>query len=450
MRTGTGAHGVERRSGGYVIVLFVVILAFVGVVASMQVLILTSVATTSRAFDAYQQGAVEQMRLQRVVAETLYAQRQVAVTPPSRTLASELDARLAELASGGATLSVEQRPASLPPIVSYPDALGEPEALGPVPEDLRPFLTPELERLCGPAVSAFPEAQFLFSSRRKVLDLERVYRTRVAARLVSVPLTRFPIAAYDLPSEIGQAGGPAPATAASDLPAGLVPGRDRAFVADLQAQAGTLPYHFRHRAALAASYQALFSQAFVDRVAEFAGITHFHRLGGGTATALLAGMTFSGATTGWDVGVACTGTFGTVAQVRNVAVIYADAGGKTLRLNDSAGGDTQPALLLVVAGPADRSLGPLVVEVSTITRPIVVIGYNVRLSVAAGTAINGAIFLDPDSSMVAGGKFSVGHLSYWAGSTGVPEGLVVAGPLPAAARHIAPRVAYVATADNPP
>lgn len=449
MKTLSGTHRVECRAGGYVIVLFVVILAFVGVMASMQVLILTSVATTSRAFDAYQQGAVEQMRLQRAVAETLYAQRQIAVTPPTRTLASELDARLAELSAGGATLSVEQKPASLPPIVRYPDALGEPEPLGPVPDDLRPFLTPELERLCGPALSAFPETEFTFSSRRKVLDSERVYRTRVAARLVTVPLTRFPIAAYDLPSEIGQAGGPVPPTAASDLPAGLVPGRDRAFVADLQAQPGTLPYHYRHRAALAAAYQSLFSQAFVDRVAESAGITHFHRLGGGTATALLAGMTFSGATTGWDLGVACTGTFGTVAQVRNVAVVYADGAGKTLRLHDSGGGSTQPALLLVVAGPANRSLGPLVVEVSTIMRPVVMIGYNVRLSVAADTAINGAIFLAPDSSMVAGGKFSVGHLSYWAGSTGVPEGVAVPGPLPAAARHIAPRVAYVATAASP-
>jgi hypothetical protein len=44
-------------------VLFVIILAFVGVATAMQVLVLTSVGTTARAYDSYRQSATEGARL---------------------------------------------------------------------------------------------------------------------------------------------------------------------------------------------------------------------------------------------------------------------------------------------------------------------------------------------------------------------------------------------------
>lgn len=435
----------SRSASGYILVLFVVLLAFVSVLASMQVLVLTSVATTSRAYDAYEQGATELVRLEHAVAESVLAQRQIAVATPTRSLTDELGARLAELSPDGAPLALEQGPASLPQVISFPDPGALPDALSPISQELRPFLTPELGALCGPDAAEYPELRFVFTSQRVVLDTTRTYRSAVAARLIAVPLTRHAIAAYDLPSEIGAAAHEPVTGPVSELPAGLAPGRDDAFVSDLQSEPGVLPYHFRHRATLAAAYQYLFSQSFLDRTAEYAGITHVHQIGSQTPTATVAGMTTAGTTTQWDLGLACTGTYGTVTDTKDAVVVYAETAGRTLRLRDSGAGNSLPALLVLAVGPPDPAQGPLTLDLSTITRPVVVIGYNVRVSAPSGTAVNGALFLDPASSIAPGTVLTAGHLSYWAGTTGIPRNAVNIGPLPAAARLIAPRVVYVAT-----
>jgi hypothetical protein len=435
----------QHPQAGYLIVLFVIIMAFVGVLAAMQVLVLTSVGTTSRAYDQYRQGATEMTRLERTVVEAVLDEAQISVAKPPSSLAEAVSRHLGALSVGGATVTATLVPPATPKITTFPDSTATPDAIGPMPDGIRRFLAPELALMVGTRVAAYPEIDFEFGSERTVLDVTRTYRTQVRAKLLAVPLTRFAIAAYDLPTEIGStAGAPSPRPA-SNLPAGLVPVRDVASVADLQGQAGVLPYHYRRRATLAAAYQYVFSQAYLDRVAEYAGITHYRNLDVVSGTATLAGMSQFGATTNWDIGTAGDGTYGTVTLARDAAVVFTEHAGNTLRLYDSVGSGNSTALLLVLLGPADAAVGALTVDISSIARPVVIIGYNVRVTASANVAINGALFLDPASALAPSGPLTLGHLSYWAGTTKVPENAVVTTALPIAAEAIAPRVIYVAT-----
>ena len=435
----------RAREGGYLLVLFVIIVAFVGVLASMHVLVLTSVATTSRAYDSYRQAGTELTRIEHAVTETLLDARQISVQPAANTLADALAQHLSDLAGGNATVAATTIPTSLPTIITYPSASAPPDPLGSVPADLESYLTPELVLFSGNHVAAYPDVEFQFTSQRSVLDSSRTYGIDVKARLLAVPLTRFAVAAYELPADIGADTTVAASGPVSLLPQGLVPARDTAFVHDLQSQAGVLPYHYRRRAALAAAYQYVFSQSYVDRVAEYAGITHFCDLGASSGTAVLAGMSRSGLVATWDVGGAGSGTYDTITLTSEATVVFTEAAGHTLQLLDSVGDSSRPAMFVLALGPSNAALGPLTINLATIARPIILIGYNVRITADAGTAVNGAMFLDAASSMAPAGPITLGHLSYWAGTTSIPATAVMAsGAVPTAVESMAPRVVYVA------
>jgi hypothetical protein len=156
-------------------------------------------------------------------------------------------------------------------------------------------------------------------------------------------------------------------------------------------------------------------------------------------------MTRGGPTTTWDIGSAGGGTYGTITMVSEAAVIFTEEAGRTIQLRDSSGTSSASAMLVLVLGPANSLTGPLVVDVGTISRPVVLIGYNVRIVPQPGAALNGALLLDPTSSIAPNEPLTVGHLSYWAGTSAIPVGSIVTGPMPAAAEVIAPRVVYVAT-----
>lgn len=434
-----------RSSGGYLIVLFVIIVAFTGVAAAMQVLVLTSVATTSRAYDSYRQGAAEMGRFERCVSEALMDECQISVAPPPASLTDAINSRLGQMTTDGATVSIATIPTAAPVIATFPSTVRTPDPLDEVPMSTQLMLSAQTGSMVGPRAAVYPELTFEFSSTRTVLDAARTYKTSVKASVLAAPLTRFPLAAYDLPAEIGSSSAAAHPVPPSALPAGAVPSRDSAFIADLQSQPGILPYHFRHRASLAAAYQYVFSQAFVDRVAEYAGITHYRNLDAATGTASLAGMSVSGGTTDWDLGIAGNGTYGTITLNKDAAVVFTEQAGQVLHLHDSSGNANSPAMLLLLLGPSDSSLGYLTVDVATIVRPVVIIGYNVRVTAAVGTALSGALLLDPSSALAPAAPITVGHLSYWSGSAAIPANAVAVGPLPAAAESIAPRVVYVAT-----
>ncbi|PTX98479.1 hypothetical protein [Opitutus sp. ER46] len=438
----------RRGHGGYLVILVLVILAFVGVAAAMQALVLTSVGTTSRAFDGYRQGTAERLRLERAVTEAVLDAVTGDHAHASVILPNALETRLAQLGDASSKLSITETP-PLPAVVAFPTPFASPDELSLVTEELRPCLTPELSRLIGPRVAAYPPARFVFVSERQALETRCSYDIAVFARLLAAPLTRFPIAAYDLPDEIGATTGAQGPISTSAFPAGLVPGRDPNFVSALQAQPGLLPYHYRHRAALASAYQRLFSARFLDRAAEYAGITHFHDLEATAETAELAGLSKTGATARWDLGAAGPGTYGAITATRDAAVLFSRTGATTLELSDSGAQPAAPAILVVLAGPKEPAAAPLQVALGSITRPVVIVGFHVQFTTAAETVVQGALLLDPASSLTLGGRLTVGHLSYWAGSTRVAAVDINPGAMPAAAERIAPRAVYVATSSEP-
>jgi hypothetical protein len=80
-----------------------------------------------------------------------------------------------------------------------------------------------------------------------------------------------------------------------------------------------------------------------------------------------------------------------------------------------------------------------------ISRPIVVVGYNVQIEAAGPRRLNGALLLDRDSVVLATtGPFTVGHVSYWCGGSANAEAFRV-GAMPQVAEQLAPRVVYVAS-----
>lgn len=440
-----GRHPADEA--GYLMVVFVVVLAFVGVAGAMQILVLTSVAATSRAYDSYRQGATERSRLEKIVTEAVLDQCQVRVPASSQSPATApADALQAKMVVGIAAADrvvATTVPAALPVVVTFPDPTGAANALLPMTDDVAQSCSPELAWLAGPRVASYDESIFEFSTTRVVLDVEQTYHTRVAARLLAVPLTRFPIAAYELPGEIGSGQGTPAAASPGEMPRGLVPGRDAAFVPALQASPRILPYHFRRRAALAAAYQYVFSQAYIDRVAEYAGVTHFRRLDDVALAPNLAGLSQAGATATFDLAAAGQGTYGGITDDRDAVVVFTEAPGYRLGLVDSASSEAASPLLLLALGPSDTRLGPLTLQIGHVSRPLVVVGYNIRVEATPGSALNGGLLLDPASSFAPGPPLSVGHLSYWAGSSQVSAASVTPGELPRSAEHIAPRVIYV-------
>ena len=446
-RTARPVRYVDRR--GYITLLVFVILVFFATIAGMHMLLCIGVGQTARAYDTYRQGFAEATRLERAVNESCLMLRGVNYASSARTMAEEVAAQLAALDAGGTAITVNSVPAALPAPVSFPDVTAVPDPLGAPSAILQSMAPAELSRLLGPRVAEYPVQEFRFTSRRTVLDQAYNYGWLIQAQLVAVPMTRYAVVAYELPDEIGAttagAGGSAPTPTA---PIGLAPGSDPASLPALQAAAGTMPYHFRRRAIQAAAYQYLFSQRFLDRVAEYVGITHYHDLdAAANATAQLDGLVRMGNGADFDLGLAGGGQYATIRYTKDAVVVFTRQAGKTVNLSDSVGNGSAAPMLVVLAGPPAPA-APLTVNFAgSIQRPVVLVGYNIRVTAAPNVGFAGALFLDPLSSVASGtGPLLAGHLSYSHRAGGVPAGAVQAGAaLPLSAEALAPRVIYVAT-----
>lgn len=440
--TAGGKGLVPQR--GYLAVVFVVILGFVGATAAMQVLVLTSVAATSRAYDSFRQRSTNLARVERILTEAVLDQVQVSLADRVTDSGDAIDARLREVVLTGATMTRAGATPELAAPVIFPDSAAAPDPLQTITPDRLSSLPPELAALAGARAAVYPEVEYEFTATQEVLNQRRSETVWARATVLAVPLTRFPVAAYELPHEIGTSAGVV-RSVATDQPFGLMPARDAAFRLDLQSSPGVLPYHYRRRATLAAAYQYVFSNAFITRLVEYAGVTHFVDLAGATPLPQLDGLTVSGTAAEWDLARAGTGRLSGVELARDAAVIVAEQSGCRVRLHDSGGASSSPAMFVLLLGPSDPARGPLAVRLESISRPVVVVGCNVAVELAPGMAVDGALLLDPASTLVATGPVSLGHLSYWAGATNVSSGQVRTRSLPPAAELIAPRVVYCAT-----
>jgi hypothetical protein len=213
----------------------------------------------------------------------------------------------------------------------------------------------------------------------------------------------------------------------------------------LQASLDALPYHYRRRAGLAAAYQDLFSQSFLDRVALAAGITHCLDLDAPVVPgAGLDGLTVGPVVSEWDLGVAGGGSRAGLQARKPLALVVARGVGKTLRLVDSVQNATLAPLVLVLMGPAGEGLR---VELHGVMRPVALVAFNLRIQATAGAHWAGALFLDPGSTLQAdpGAPLRTAHLSRAAsGPALLPGAVLVDQVMPASLEALVPRVPYVA------
>lgn len=338
--------------------------------------------------------------------------------------------------------------AALKPVAEYPDWSGDTAALGAPSLALLAVASPQLRFMIGSRVAESAKSTLALNYSRLATGPEpQQYPAAAEVRLVSVPLTRFALCGYDLPNEIGSASGsslewPIYFSTAQIAPMGLVPTRDSANINDLTS-GQSRPAHFRYLAALSEEYEYVFSQPYLQRVVDFAGSTHYLKIGNSKTNPVWSGAKESANGLTLDIGEFGDGTIGSTFAQKTCGVICSAQGDTQIVLSDD--GSRASAIMLVVAGPSDIALSPAhVVFATAITRPFVLIGYHVALEASFPTTLNGAIFLDRDSLVnSAEGPFTVGHLSYWQGNAGkVAVNAFRPGALPQEIESLVPRVVY--------
>lgn len=445
----------QRRGAAAYVGLMLIAVTLLGGMLSLNTAALVSLGAASRAFELARQDRIVAARLERMTREAAQAAFGTGTAVQRPSLGDELRASVDRFGFGDVGITrVEVR--STPPQPAWFPVFSESlPALGAPSRQLMAIATPQLRQWMGNDIAESQTFTAHFVATRKGFVREQRYAVDVDCRLVAVPLTRFGCVPYDLPQEIGEWEGtprwPAGIPCDALSPLGLVPSRDSADIARWDRSSSVVPeeqavrpLHFRYASLLLEAYQHVFSSPYLQRVADYAGGTHFISLGGASVNPMLAGGREIAGGYELDVGEFGAGTLGGNTDTRNAVVFCASAAAQRLTLSDSGG--SSEALVVVALGPSDAALGPLVVELkSDLTRPLVLIGCKVQLLAPAGARLNGALLLDPECSVsAAGGQLQVGHVSFWAGGSIQPE-VFRLGPMPAAAAALSPRVVYVAT-----
>lgn len=442
------AEFAGRTTGSAVVAFMLVALIILGSMLMLHTAAVVTVGGTSRALEVARQNAGIGVRLERATREAAQSVYGLSFTPSGRGFQEELRNIIDHAPLGSLelksfeVLGYPSTPQMFPTLTGAPLPLIAPSA------ELNLLATPNLLAFSGERIteSATFEVRYTFS-RRAVKSLQ-TYTLGVKCRLIAVPISRFDIMRYDLPEEIGKSASTlTPINVTSEVtigPNGLVPRRDRADVPGLST-GSKRPGHYRYAAALSETYGYIFSRSYLQNATDYAGPTHFVQIGAGTANPSLSGGVESGKAYTLDVGVFGKGTRGPENAARDLAVFHATSGGCSLVLTDT-GGSTAP-ILLVVAGPADITMGPIILRIEgVIRRPIVLVCYHAQLDAPADSQVNGAVLLDRDcTAPISIGPIAVGHVSFWAGST-ISSDTFRFGAMPASAEHLMPRTIYVATA----
>lgn len=488
----------RNKKKGAIALLVITSMILFGCVAIMWAVSGLAVGSVQRTYDNFRQTLNDDARLERVVQESLQAIRGTQFDRSEQTIAQEVATRVAAVNStlpedSPLLATVVSTPGSIPDLPMFPDPATP--ALGSVGSELRALARQEILDLTGPRVATTALMNFDFSRGHVVFGQNNPWPTRVAAMLVSAPLTAHRLVSYVLPRNVMDPGGYTRffPPAQSPLPGGIAGGNvnsggafwpiDPAFVGHLRTW-GQLPYHFRQRAVMSAAYQYVFSGSYVQAVMNGAGVTHTGDLDMGDR-----GPPFNPAMTGpWvpvlnpilsglsepfpreqfllDLSamgygervVSSGGGMATISGDKPLVVLYSRGQNfipKTVRLVDS-GGNPNPLMLMIVGGGYETSGGfPIsqirVVIESDIVRPVLMILYNCHLSAATtDMRFNGAIMLDqvcdmPDAE-VAPLRLHVAHASWYAFSNNIGQPHFVGDlDMPASAENLAPRVTFVAS-----
>lgn len=447
------------KSGSVAIGIIVLSIILLAAMLSLNTAALVTVGNTSRALDVARQNGLLAARLESATREAAQLTYGVALAHGTNDFETEVRS-IATIGGLGAarlkTVTVGITPA---PLRFFPDLAGDPAPLRSPSQHFNSMARPRLRALCGIqrgttiAESDTFEVRYTFSRPGQLPESEHEFAVAVECRLVATPLTRHGVMPYELPAFVGAKTGAANWPVSIDPvqvgPLGLVGPRDPAEIRDLvgvsEGPTENRPGYYRYLAALADAYQYVFSDTYLQRVADYAGATHFVQVGGGTANPALSGGREAGAEYLLDVGAFGRGSVGAHTSERRAAVFTASAAGARLVLSD--GGGSSDAILLLVAGPGGSApAGRLELALATdIARPVVIVCYNVDVTASGARRVNGALLLDHSCRVSSSvGPITAGHLSYSSSGHVSPDAFRLHA-MSETAEALAPRVVYVAT-----
>jgi hypothetical protein len=385
------------------------IVAFFGVLGGLQSLTMISLCGNSRGLDTGVERLLLERQLQVAVEETILQQweRRHETPPPFREV---LSGNLERLSCPGVVLTPELSPEA-PQFL--PDFLegGASLSFAPPTEALLARCGPELRALCGVLVAEDPGRKLAVQAEGMPWAVSSSESLKVEYSVFRVPLSALGDLAYDLPDELGKS---VAGSASLSVTGGLARERDPARREDLTGPGTGLPFHFRRRASLAASYARLFSKDSVESLARLAGPCLMHRLDlPERDTAQCVGLSRTPDGGSLDLAVAGQGGFGGRTSTGSLLVVASAKPGQLLRLYDSGSLVSSPLVVLVVG------TGSLRLQLASCQRPVLLIASKVEL-LSEGGAWAGGLILGPGCRVLPGsGRLELSHFSHHAGDGAV-------------------------------
>ncbi len=410
-----------------------------------------AVSSTSDAYDSFSSQLVEKNGIAQLVKESVLAVGETAISTSSGTLQSEIQARLSSIQfPSDVTISLDPG-TPVPPVPANPFFPSAAPAAASQPA----YFTPAggvralagmgnlLSSLCllGP-VADLGRLTVVFDRSTSVSASDNRTYT-VNADLFSVPLTNVDVVAYGLPVT-GSVPGAAPAVPqgffAPDVSCLTVtsnnPSSDPTAFGDLFASSGTeqLPYQYRNAVSFCwNAYEYLWSPAYQNAL---------------LGTALLGGAVYNfSSPPDQDVpGVTVSGTSATVdcsAVVGSVvAIVDPDGTGSVTVVGSPSPG---APFVLVVRNTAGQRTP--VTFTGDNARPAIFYLENAGVTFAGNPQIQGALFLDPNTT-ASGSVTWFGHFSFYGPTSPLGTlGITVADSpaVKASLAPLAPRVLLVST-----
>ncbi len=413
---------VDRRRGGILLGVLVLLLVFFGVLAGMQTLIVVQADLCTRGLAIEHQNEVLRQRARLALQEGLQASLE------ARDLAHfpERVARvLTALGRDGGTVQLEGLEAGALAVNWLPMLDAVPVPLTPAPASLQ-GLHPGLGIREGTLVSPGPERTVRVVVTGPGAGALPGVRTFQLGS-VGVPLCATSVCFYELPTELG-------------LQVEGRPSRGQGLADGCEDPAGqqllaprTRPYHYRVKASLAHAYASLFSHSGVGMLRSAAGHEGFALLEAGELRR--SGLGTALAVAGGEAHLDLSG-----ASLPRVLLVSASDDSLSLSLGEAVAGAQMSPLVLLVLG---SGTAPLRLVLGDCARPVLVLAVNVSVEAAAGTRWSGGLILASSSRLSnAVTELHLSHFSCHAAQS--PRTGVVRADMaqPASLAALYPRVHY--------
>lgn len=286
---------------------------------------------------------------------------------------------------------------------------------------------------------------------REFYSLTGKYKRKwlLESKIVSVPLCRWDILEYVLPSELGSVvdgsrSQPNALGGVTVFPGGLL--SDSATLSELGS--GALPYVYRSRvSAVSNAVQRVFSGEYLQRVQNYCGPTHIVNIEKplGVENPVPVGVSLVGPSEyEIDLGVVEESKYvsvsGEYTESRDALFVFANSAGGKLSLVEGPLVSDVPLLLMLVGPPDSTATLQVELDSSLVTRPLVLVCFNVSISSGGTSMTDTAMILDVESSISSGSVLEVSSVAYsYDGDSFDGADVSVTGNLSDGTRHLVPR-----------